>query len=157
MLRGSARSPAIASRLRLRCGSWHQASSPPARSRATEAFELAGCVKGAMSNFNRIFGPLNSPVPMSYLDDNFSQLEAASTSTVSITGAGLIGFLPSGTGGIARTVQAELRDRGFNVKGFGALGDGSAYDTTAFANAIVAARAANSFVYVPDTTAYYKL
>lgn len=48
---------------------------------------------------------------MSYLDDNFSQLEATSTSTVSITGAGLIGFLPSGTGAVATTVQQALREQ----------------------------------------------
>ena len=45
-------------------------------------------------------------------------------------GSALVGFLQSGTGGTARTVQAKLRDT-VSVKDFGAVGDGVADDTAA--------------------------
>jgi hypothetical protein len=48
-------------------------------------------------------------------------------------GAGLVGFLQSGTGATARTAQAKMRDA-LNVKDYGAIGNGTAADT-AFAAA----------------------
>lgn len=46
-------------------------------------------------------------------------------------------FTPAGTGAVSRTVQAKLRDT-VSVKDFGAVGDGSTDDTTAFNDAAAA-------------------
>lgn len=45
-------------------------------------------------------------------------------------GSALIGYLPSGTGAVARTVQAKLRES-VSVGDFGAVGNGVADDTAA--------------------------
>lgn len=50
-------------------------------------------------------------------------------------GSALIGYLPSGTGAVARTVQAKLRES-VSVGDFGAVGNGVADDTAAIQNAI---------------------
>jgi hypothetical protein len=62
-----------------------------------------------MSNFKRTFGNATSPLALSYLDDNFSQLEAAGTSTVTLSGAQLIGFMQSGSGAVAQTVAGRFQ------------------------------------------------
>lgn len=71
-------------------------------------------------------------------------------------------FLPSGTGAIATTVQTELRDFPYNVKRFGAIGDGSTDDSAAIlacvnaaAGQTLGAYASVSGVYVPP--GIYKL
>jgi len=46
------------------------------------------------------------------------------------SGSSLVGFLQSGTGAVARTTQAKLRDT-VSVKDFGAVGDGVTDDTAA--------------------------
>jgi hypothetical protein len=61
-----------------------------------------------------------------------------------------LGFLQSGTGAVTRTIQNKLRDV-VSVKDFGAVGDGSTDDLTAFQNAAAAAKC----VYVPSGT--YKI
>jgi len=48
-------------------------------------------------------------------------------------------FVQSGSGASSRTVQQELRER-FSVTQFGAVGDGTTDDTTAFTNAIASNR-----------------
>jgi hypothetical protein len=58
-----------------------------------------------------------------------------------------LSFTPSGTGAVARTVQAKLRDT-VSVKDFGAVGDGVANDAPAFS----LAAAASSTVRVPAGT-----
>ncbi len=78
--------------------------------------------------FPRTFGNLSSPVRLAYLDDNFTALETGSTSTVSLAGAALVGFIQPG--GVSRTVQARLQDQR-SVKDFGAVGDGVTDDTAA--------------------------
>jgi len=54
-------------------------------------------------------------------------------------GSSLIGFLQSGIGAVAQTVQQKLRDS-ISVKDFGAVGDGIADDTSAIVNAIQSLR-----------------
>ena len=65
-------------------------------------------------------------------------------------GSSLVGFISAGTGAEARTAQDKMRDV-VNVKDYGAIGDGAADDTAAFA----AAAAFSKFVTVPKGT--YKL
>lgn len=45
------------------------------------------------------------------------------------SGTSLIGFLQAGTGGVARVLQAKVREAQVSVKDFGAVGDGSTDDT----------------------------
>jgi hypothetical protein len=57
-------------------------------------------------------------------------------------------FLQAGTGAVARTAQAKMRDT-VSVKDFGAVGDGVADDTAAFT---AARNAASGRYYIPDGT-----
>lgn len=59
-------------------------------------------------------------------------------------GSSLVGFIQSGTGATARTVQSKLRDT-VSVKDFGAVGDGVTDDSAAFAAAAVTGKA----IFVP--------
>lgn len=71
-------------------------------------------------------------------------------------GSALVSFLQSGTGGVARTLQAKSRDF-VSVKDFGAVGDGVTDDAPAF-NAALAASVgalAGKAVYVPGSNARY--
>jgi hypothetical protein len=52
-------------------------------------------------------------------------------------GSALVGFLQAGTGAVARTAQAKMRDT-VSVKDFGAVGDGTTNDTTAIQAAATA-------------------
>ena len=63
-----------------------------------------------------------------------------------------LSFTQAGTGAVARTVDSKLEDV-ISVKDFGAVGNGTTDDTTAFTNAITAAT--NQTVYVPKGT--YKI
>jgi hypothetical protein len=76
---------------------------------------------------------------------------ATTTQLASSAGAGAVGFLQSGTGAAARTVQDKLRDV-VSVKDFGAVGNNSANDTAAIQAAIDAAAAAGGEVYFPVGT-----
>ena len=67
-------------------------------------------------------------------------------------GSNLIGFLQAGTGAVATTVQAKLRES-VSVKDFGATGDGVTDDRAAFQAAVTAVIAAGrGTVYVPEGT-----
>ncbi len=87
-----------------------------------------------MSNFKRTFGNLVSPVFLSYLDDNFSQLETASTQTTTLSGGALVNWKPTGASAVARSVQSKLQEHR-SVEDTGAVGDNSTDDSTAFAGA----------------------
>jgi hypothetical protein len=69
------------------------------------------------------------------------------------SGSSLVGFIQTGTGATATTVQARLRQT-VSVKDFGAVGDGTTDDTTAITNAI-AATPVGGQLYFPTGT--YKL
>lgn len=88
-------------------------------------------------------------VTVQTLDNVGGGVDGASLAASS--GSSLIGFLQSGSGAVARTVQSKLRDV-VSVKDFGAVGDGVTDDTTA----IQAAVNASLVVYVPDTGSSYK-
>lgn len=79
--------------------------------------------------------------------DNIRSADYLTGSLAAGAGSSLVGFLQSGTGAAARTVQAKLRDI-VSVKDFGAVGDGTTDDTTAINAAITAAR----LVYMPPGT-----
>lgn len=62
-----------------------------------------------------------------------------------------VSFLQAGTGAVARTAQAKMRDV-VSVKDFGAVGDGVADDTAAFTAAIAAAPGSGVRIYAPAGT-----
>lgn len=70
------------------------------------------------------------------------------------SGSSLVGFLQSGTGAQARTVQAKLRET-VSVKDFGAVGDGISDDTAAF-TAAKNARGSDP-VFIPSANYKWKL
>lgn len=81
--------------------------------------------------------------------DNITSIDAFIATLAGATGSSLVGYTPSGTGAVTTTVQAKLRQT-FSVKDFGATGDGTTDDTTAFQNALTAA--AGKSLYVPAGT-----
>lgn len=61
-------------------------------------------------------------------------------------GSALVGFLQAGTGAVATTVQAKLRET-VSVKDFGAKGDGVTDDTAAIQNAVNACSAGSTLLF----------
>ena len=72
------------------------------------------------------------------------------------SGSSLVGFIQSGTGAVATTVQAKLRES-VSVLDFGAVGDGTTDDTVAIQNALnyVSTSTYRKLLYVP--AGLYKL
>lgn len=66
-------------------------------------------------------------------------------------GSALVGFLQSGTGAVARTAQAKMRDA-ISVKDYGALGDDTANDHAAITTAIAAAISLGKPLFFPSGT-----
>lgn len=66
-------------------------------------------------------------------------------------GSNSVGFIQSGTGAVARTVQTKLRDI-VSAKDFGAVGDGVTFDTVAIKAACDYAIANGKAVYFPAGT-----
>jgi len=87
--------------------------------------------------------------------NDFTALEATLASS---TGSSMIGFIQAGTGAVARTAQAKMRDV-VSVKDFGAVGDAVADDTAAIQAAINQAVAIRGTVFIPPANvgAYYKI
>jgi len=87
--------------------------------------------------------------------DAINALNAFETSlantTSSTQGSSLVGYVPA-SGPPGRTVQAKLQDT-VSVKDFGAVGDGSTDDTTAFQNAIAYCQSSTPYggraLYIP--------
>lgn len=76
-----------------------------------------------------------------YTVDNLNGPDAATLAVLAASsGSSLIGYINSGSGATARTVQARLRDM-ISVKDFGAVGDGTTNDVAAIQAAITAAAA----------------
>jgi Pectate lyase superfamily protein len=65
------------------------------------------------------------------------------------SGSALVGDIASGAGAVARTQQKVNRDV-VSVKGYGALGDGTTDDSTAFQSAVNALPATGGTILVPD-------
>lgn len=93
-------------------------------------------------------------------DGTSSTLVAYEASLASLTnavaGTALVGYLSTLTGGVGRTLQSKLRDV-ISAADFGAVGDGATDDTAALVSAIAAARGLGRALYIPGTTASYKV
>jgi hypothetical protein len=73
-----------------------------------------------------------------------------SGSGISPNASGVV-YNPAGTGAVATTVQAKLRES-VSVKDFGAVGDGVTNDQAAFQLAFTAAQTTGSALYIPSGT-----
>lgn len=104
-----------------------------------------------MSNFRRVFGNLVSPVPLSYLDDNFSQLETGGTSTVSISGAALVQYIQPGSGAVSRGVQSRLQEIA-SIVDFGADPTGASDSSAAIQAAVDSLPSRGGCIFAPFGT-----
>ena len=101
-----------------------------------------------MSSINFQSGTI---IPASWLNDvNSAVYGGGSTPGLN---ASNVTYLPAGTGAVATTVQAKLR-QAVSVMDFGATGNGTTDDTAAFTNAVAALPSTGGTIIVPDATGY---
>lgn len=81
------------------------------------------------------------------------QLTAAGTGTILSYDAANGTYTAPGTGGATRSISGKLRDV-ITPEDYGAAGDGSTDDTTAFTNALAAALAQDTELYLPAGRTY---
>ena len=108
--------------------------------------------------------PATANIPMggkkiTGLGDGSAATDAATvgqtvTALAASSGSSLVGHLPSGTGAVATTVQTKLRES-VSVKDFGAKGDGTTDDTSAFAAFLTSVAGKSGFI--PNPSVGYKI
>lgn len=91
-----------------------------------------------------------STITFSVAPPNLSTIEVMVTASLPVgsTSSDLVSYLPAGTGAVATTVQAKLRET-VSVKDFGAAGDGVTDDSAAF---IAAAALGKPVILIADET-----
>jgi hypothetical protein len=83
--------------------------------------------------------------------DLTAAINALTASLAASSGSSLIGFIQAGTGAVATTAQAKMREQ-ISVKDFGAVGNDSNDDTTSIQAAINYANTIGGDVYFPAGT-----
>ena len=107
-------------------------------------FLLKTSVSTQIGSYDNIFGA-----------NDFTAVYAALAAS---SGSSLVGFIQSGTGAVAETVQTKLRET-VSVKDFGAVGDGTTDDTASIQAAINFCQASGRSLFFPAPTVsqYYKV
>jgi hypothetical protein len=109
---------------------------------ATKKVAVGGAIP-ASQIINTPSGTIAATTVQGAVNEIVSDLAASS-------GSSLVGFLQAGTGAVARTAQAKMRDV-VSVKDFGAVGDGVTVDT-AFVQAAIDAMANGGTICFPNGT-----
>jgi hypothetical protein len=125
-------------------------SNLPSATTPLTGAELMPVVQGGVTKKVAVGGTipasqvLNTPAGTIAATNVQSAINEIVSDLAASSGSSLVGFLQSGSGAVATTVQSKLRDV-VSVKDFGAVGDGVTDDTAAFA----AALAASKYVFIP--------
>jgi hypothetical protein len=94
--------------------------------------------------------PPNGTANFKSIGSNNFIVEVTAADLSGTGGAGVIGFIQSGTGAVLRTVQAKITEIP-SVEDFGAVGNGVTDDTSSFQNAALL----GSPIFVPNTSSFY--